>query len=383
MHNNNTRGLRAALIYIAATALIVIGVQPILIGPFSERLSLDLSQQGWLLSSDMAGILLGTLLLPAVERRIGGRGLYLCAALATAAFNITSATLDGFAALLACRCACGVGAGLLYAGAINALGRLPGQDRSYGLTLLLQTLVFAAFAANLPVLAVAVGDSLALASIGIWFVLIALVCLAIPAQLRSEGPARNPGSGVGSARIGRFALLGMLCLQLAIYCIWGFIDQLGRERGIGAIDIGWAFGLGVLGGLPGAALPSLLGGRVSRGPMIGLGSLLVLASIIMLDGYTSTGRQLCAALFLMNFGWVLALTYYMSSISTNDPRGNLTQLVSVVQSGAATIAPALIAVLLQRTDHEAIFLTSSLAVIAGFGLKCAAGVSVRKSASEG
>ncbi|WP_207886130.1 MFS transporter [Pseudomonas sp. 30_B] len=383
MHNNNTRGLRATLIYIAATALIVIGVQPILIGLFSERLSLDLSQQGWLLSSDMAGILLGTLLLPAVERRIGGRGLYLCAALATAAFNITSATLDGFAALLACRCACGVGAGLLYAGAINALGRLPGQDRSYGLTLLLQTLVFAAFAANLPVLAVAVGDSLALASIGIWFVLIALVCLAIPAQLRSEGPARNPGSGVGSARIGRFALLGMLCLQLAIYCIWGFIDQLGRERGIGAIDIGWAFGLGVLGGLPGAALPSLLGGRVSRGPMIGLGSLLVLASIIMLDGYTSTGRQLCAALFLMNFGWVLALTYYMSSISTNDPRGNLTQLVSVVQSGAATIAPALIAVLLQRTDHEAIFLTSGLAVITGFGLKCAAGVSVRRSASEG
>ncbi|MCJ1886510.1 MFS transporter [Pseudomonas sp. LA21] len=383
MHNNNTRGLRAALIYIAATALIVIGVQPILIGLFSERLSLDLSQQGWLLSSDMAGILLGTLLLPAVERRIGGRGLYLCAALATAAFNITSATLDGFASLLACRCACGVGAGLLYAGAINALGRLPGQDRSYGLTLLLQTLVFAAFAANLPVLAVAVGDSLALASIGIWFVLIALVCLAIPAQLRSEGPARNAGSGVGSARIGRFALLGMLCLQLAIYCIWGFIDQLGRERGIGAIDIGWAFGLGVLGGLPGAALPSLLGGRVSRGPMIGLGSLLVLASIIMLDGYTSTGRQLCAALFLMNFGWVLALTYYMSSISTNDPRGNLTQLVSVVQSGAATIAPALIAVLLQRTDHEAIFLTSGLAVIAGFGLKCAAGVSVRRSASEG
>ena len=46
MHNNkNTLLLRAALIYIAATALIIIGVQPIFIGLVSERLNLNLSQR--------------------------------------------------------------------------------------------------------------------------------------------------------------------------------------------------------------------------------------------------------------------------------------------------------------------------------------------------
>lgn len=69
MHNNNnTLLLRAALIYIAATALIIIGVQPIFIGLLAERLHLDLSQQGWVLSSEMSGTLLGCLLL-SIPRR--------------------------------------------------------------------------------------------------------------------------------------------------------------------------------------------------------------------------------------------------------------------------------------------------------------------------
>ncbi|WP_312819270.1 MFS transporter, partial [Pseudomonas sp.] len=136
MHNNkNNLLLRAALIYIAATALIIIGVQPIFIGLVAERMNLDLSQQGWILSSEMTGTLLGSLLLPLLGRRFGGRGLYLAGALAALLLNVLSAMLDSLATLVLCRLACGVATGLLYAGAISGLGRLPGQDRSYGLSL--------------------------------------------------------------------------------------------------------------------------------------------------------------------------------------------------------------------------------------------------------
>jgi len=384
--DNNSRALRAALIYIAATALIIIGVQPIFIGLLAERLALSLSQQGWVLSGEMAGTLLGSLLgsllLPALGRRFGGRGLYLYAAQAAGLLNAASALLDDYVLLLACRCACGSAAGLLYSGAINALGRLPGQDRSYGLSLLLQTAVFALFAASLPLLAEAIGNRPASASIGLWFALIALASLAIPRRLRLDAPAAASGNGAGSALIGRFALLGMLFLQLAIYCIWGFVEQLARERGIAAVDVGWAFGLGVLGGLPGAALPSLLGARVSRGPMIGLGSALVLLSIVLLGGYANDAGRLCGALFVMNFGWVLALTYYMASIATNDPRGNLTPWVSVVQSGAAALAPAFIAVLLQGAGRQSIFVSAGAAVVTGFALKCLAGLAQRRQPQQ-
>lgn len=380
MYNNNSLLLRATLIYIAATSLIIIGVQPIFIGLIAERLGLNLSQQGWILSIEMTGTLLGSLLLPALGRRLCGRNVYLGAALAAALLNLASASLDSYSALLACRCACGIATGVLYAGAINALGRLPGQDRSYGLSLLLQTAIFALYATTLPHVAQAYGARAAIASISLWFGLILLVALIIPSHLRIGAPERRAesGGGGGSALIGRFSLLGMLCLQLAIYCIWGFVDQLARERGIDAIDVGWAFGLGVLGGLPGGALPSLLGGRVNRASMIGLGSLMVLLSIVMLAHYVHDADYLCGALFLMNFGWVLALTYYMGAIATNDPRGNLTPLVSVLQSGAAAVAPAFIAVLQMGNARESIFISAGVAVVMGFILKSLAGWTHRR-----
>lgn len=218
MHNNNnTLLLRAALIYIAATALIIIGVQPIFIGLLAERLHLDLSQQGWVLSSEMSGTLLGCLLLSIPRRHPSGRGLYLAAAFAALMLNLLSAALDTLTNLILCRFACGIAAGLLYAGSISGLGRLPGQDRSYGLSLLIQTAVFALYATCLPQLAEQFGHRTAIASLGFWFVLIAMAALFIPVRLQRVTPVRLAQPGGGSAIIGRYALLGMLCLQLAIY----------------------------------------------------------------------------------------------------------------------------------------------------------------------
>ena len=134
MHNNNnTLLLRAALIYIAATALIIIGVQPIFIGLLAERLQLDLSQQGWVLSSEMSGTLLGSLILPVLGRRLSGRGLYLAAAIAALMLNVLSAALDTLTTLILCRFACGIAAGVLYAGSISGLGRLPNCSASCGM----------------------------------------------------------------------------------------------------------------------------------------------------------------------------------------------------------------------------------------------------------
>lgn len=185
MHNNNnTLLLRAALIYIAATALIIIGVQPIFIGLLAERLHLDLSQQGWVLSSEMSGTLLGCLLLSIPRRHPSGRGLYLAAAFAALMLNLLSAALDTLTNLILCRFACGIAAGLLYAGSISGLGRLPGQDRSYGLSLLIQTAVFALYATCLPQLAEQFGHRTAIASLGFWFVLVAMAALFIPVRLQ-------------------------------------------------------------------------------------------------------------------------------------------------------------------------------------------------------
>ncbi|WP_216891555.1 MFS transporter [Pseudomonas putida] len=366
--------LRAALIFIACTSFIVCGVQPIFMGLVTEQLSLSLDQQGWVVSVEMIGMTLGTLLCPILMKRQGGRSLCLFVGLLCVALSIATAFASTNAMLLLVRLAAGTCAGLVYAYAVSTLGRLPNQDRSFGLMLLLQTPEYSLFSAALPLLAAQSGTVTALCSFGLWYLLICGASLALPrkpAVLIGSGEG-TPAQG-GSSRTGRSALVGMLFMQIAIYCVWGFIDQLARDQGIDGVDIGWAFGLSAIGGLPGAGLPALLGARVNRQLMIAVGLVAIFVSIAMLTGHTRTPMQLCVALLLINFGWVLSLSYYMALITTNDPTGKLTPLVSITLMGAAAVTPALIALLVEGANQQLIFLLGTSALVVAFAITCLGG----------
>ncbi|MBF8729841.1 MFS transporter [Pseudomonas guariconensis] len=370
--------LRASLIFIACTSFIVCGVQPIFMGLVTEQLHLSLDQQGWVVSVEMIGMTLGTLLCPVVMKRQGGRSLCLWVGLLCVALSMATAFAPSNGTLLLVRLAAGTCAGLVYAYAVSTLGRLPNQDRSFGLMLLLQTPEYSLFSAALPLLAAQSGTVTALCSFGLWYLLICGASLALPRK-----PAALIGSGEGtsaqggSSRVGRSALVGMLFMQIAIYCVWGFIDQLARDQGIDGVDIGWAFGLSAIGGLPGAGLPSLLGARVNRQLMIAVGLVAIFVSIAMLTGHTRTPMQLFVALLLINFGWVLSLSYYMALITTNDPSGKLTPLVSITLMGAAAVTPALIALLVEGSNQQLIFLLGTSALVIAFAVTCLGGRSKR------
>lgn len=379
-----TTTLRAALIFIAVVSIIIIGVQPIFIGLLVERLDLNLAEQGWVISIEMAGMALGTLLLPPLARRCSGRSLCLAFVGLNLLSNLLSAHADGLSLLMLSRLATGTCGGALYAYAVWGLGRLPDQDRSFGFMLLLQTPIYSFYAAALPALAEDAGTRMALYSFAGWVLLMGLASLCIPKNLQLTAPSEQASASQnGCAIIGRYSLVGMLFLQVAIYCVWGFIDQLGRERGISAVDIGWAFGVGgAVGGLPGALLPSVLGARVSRGLMIALGSLAVLVSTAMLTGQSHDTFELMVAISLLNFGWVLALSYYMSTITINDPHGNLTPLVSITLMSAAAVTPAVIGMAMQDSNRTLIFLVSSVALLLGLIFKWMGTARSRRAAAQ-
>jgi len=104
--------------------------------------------------------------------------------------------------------------------------------------------------------------------------------------------------------------------------------------------------------------------------MIAVGLVAVFISIAMLTGHTRTPMQLCVALLLLNFGWVLSLSYYMALITTNDPTGKLTPLVSITLMGAAAVTPALIAMLVEGSNQQLIFLLGTGALVIAFAVTC-------------
>ncbi len=357
--------LRAACILIAGIAILAIGVQPIFIGLLVERLALSLAQQSAVMSAEMCGSILGTLACMPLMRRCSVRRVAFVAALALLGGNLLTAQVERLESLVAMRFVCGVGCGVLYAYAIYGLGCLQGPARSYGVLLFLQTGLFALVAALLPMIAGRLGFSWAIGYLAAWFIPVCLACFCLPRA--ALGPTLK-GAALQGERLtlaGALSLIGMVLLQLSIYSLWGFVEGVGRNAGITSVDIGEAVSIGLLGGLPGAALPSLLGERLGRVPMILCGSLLVLLSIFMFATRIHSAVDLGLAVFLMNVGWNLALSYYMSSIVSHDPTGTLTRLIGAVQVISGAAAPTLLMLFMRDGGRQTIFLLSAGAIVLG------------------
>lgn len=380
---NTSFALRAACIFIAAASIIAIGVQPIFIGLLTERLGLTLVQQSWTMSAEMCGSVLGTLLCLPMIRRLGSRSIGLGTSVLLFGSNLLTAWVGQVDHLLALRFVSGLGSGLLYSYAIYCLGRMSGPDRSFGFLLFLQTALFAFCAVVMPMIAESMGFGAAMGFLSVWYALVCVACMCLPAQQVDEVvPARTGGHLSGLTIVGVCSMVGMLLLQLSIYSLWGFVEGIASDAGIAPVDIGWAISIGLLGGLPGAALPSLLGSRLGRVPMILTGSLIVLVSIYMLASRIHDTVDLALTVFLMNMGWNLALSYYMSSVVTHDPHGRLTRLVGVVQVGAAAAAPTLLALFMQGEGRGSIFMMSSATILLGVALMLVMLVMSRKRAGD-
>ncbi|WP_267398324.1 MFS transporter [Pseudomonas sp. GM_Psu_2] len=358
--------VRAACIAIAAASILVIGVQPIFIGLLTERLGLSLAQQSWTLSVEMCGSIVGTLLYLPMNRFLGPRTLALGTALLLLFANTATASVTALDPLLALRGLSGLCSGVLYSYAIYWLGSMPGQDRSFGILLFVQTALFASSAVIMPMIAQWQGFAGAIYYLAAWFALVCLLSLCLPARHSPETRSVSQASlRSGLTVIGVCSLLGMLFLQLSIYSLWGFVEGIASDAGVAPVDIGWAISLGLLGGLPGAALPSAAGRHLGRMPMILTGSLAVLGAIYLLATRIHTAADLLLAVFLMNFGWNLALSYYMSLVVTHDPSGRLTKLVGVVQVASAAAAPTLLGLIIEGNDRRSLFVLSSGAILIG------------------
>ncbi|SHM01899.1 MFS transporter [Phytopseudomonas punonensis] len=369
MNTSNQNIIRAACIFIAAASIIVIGVQPIFIGLLTERMSMTLVQQSWTMSAEMCGSLVGTLLYVPMLRFLGPRTIALSTALVLLFANAATASVTAFDMLLALRCISGICSGILYSYAIYCLGRMNGPDRSFGILLFVQTALFSSSAVVLPIVAEWKGFSGAIYYLVAWFVLLCLVCFCLPTKQSEEDKIVSSEPLLsGLTLIGVCSLLGMLFLQLSIYSLWGFVEGIASEAGIAPVDIGWAISIGLLGGLPGAALPSIAGRHLGRMPMILLGSLAVLGAIYMFATRIHTASDMAIAVFLMNFGWNLALSYYMSSVVTHDPTGRLTKIVGMVQVASAAAAPTLLSLFIEGNDRFSIFVLSSGAILIGCAL---------------
>ncbi|WP_049785896.1 MFS transporter [Sphingobium chlorophenolicum] len=357
-----------ASILVATFALAMTGVQPIFVGLLADRIGLSIDSVALLLGAEQFGLVAGaTLGFGRLRHYRLTRWVFSAGTLAAIA-SAATALAGTLPVLMALRFIVGMAVGAAYTVSVFALGRSAKPDRAYGLILFAQTLLWAIYAPILPLLASRLGAAAAILSTSLWFILVAICALGLPQREDREtvGEIRQIAETRPANRPAWFGLAGMFLLQVSIYAQWGFLERVGKDAGMTPETVGWAFGIGLLGGLPGGMLPALIADRFGHRWPIAIGTVTVIAADLLFALAPSPAMHFLLAVFLLNFGWVLALAYYMGFIALFDRTGSATRLISMVQTLGTAFGPVSVALIVSGNNLRPIFLLSSVA--AGIGI---------------
>ncbi|MER8087488.1 MFS transporter [Streptomyces sp. NPDC058316] len=321
---------------------------PTIVGRLSVHLGLSTAQAGLvgsalLVSSATAGFTLAGRVETYGPRRPARIGLVLamvgygCAALAgSVPLVVMGAMIGGF----------GSGTATAVAAAGIAAQRDPHRTSSLGLLSVSAT----AGALYLTIPHLGGGHRLPFASI-------ALVALLVwPATARLGGPA--PGGPAAPVvgrlphrRSGLVLAGGMLVWSMAQNALWGVSSRIGVvQAGLSEVTIGAVFAAALGAALLGVMGAGVLGARLGRAVPIGLGTVIIAASIVLSSSAGSLG-SFATGEILWNTVYPVVLSYLIGLAASLDVRGRWAVLAGSASSVGVACGPVLGSVLSEQAGY--------------------------------
>lgn len=363
---------RIAALAVGSIALLMIGLQPLLLGELVERRMLTLEGVGIVAMGEIVAVGLGVLLADAWLPLGRARAIALVAALATALCDAATVAAAGDIVFTAIRVAAGLGEGVLVWIATGVIVRSALPDRLAGIFLVVQTLAQAAAAALLALVVVPgfgwAGGFVALAALA---VLAVLPVLALPRRLSPLAPAQAGGSRW--SREGLLAL-GIAFLQMAaIGALWAYLEPLGRRAGLDGTAaqtlISAVLAMQVAGGAVAAALVRRLGAIVT----LAAGALVLGALAAAIASAPTPAPTRFAGLCLaFGFAWLFLMPFHIRLALDADASGQAAVRVPAAQLIGSAFGPLVASLFVAGDDAAPVplvcvaFAAAALAALGGF-----------------
>ncbi|MHA6788230.1 SDR family NAD(P)-dependent oxidoreductase [Pseudomonas bijieensis] len=342
MHITSTvsRKHLVAALTLGSVAVLMVGLQPVLLGELLAEGRLSLEGVGLVAMGEIValglGVVLGDLL-----RTVNLRLLSVMAAVFAASMHLVTANTTGDNELIFVRALAGLAEGLLLWGAVNLIVRGPAPDRVSGLFMVVQTLAQGIIAAVLafwilPRQHVAGG-----------FVFLAFISLAVLPLVRWQPSQLAPlsedtGQDLGFAwNLRQGLLMAVVFMQLsAIGALWAYLEPLGKYVGLDAqsaqLLISGTLFMQVLGG----GLGILLVRKVSDFKLLAVAAFLlgsISGAIFLLDGQDAKPFLMLSGTFGLVY---LMLTPFQVRIALKlDPSGRVAALIPGMQLLGCAFGP--------------------------------------------
>ncbi|UYK68070.1 MFS transporter [Xanthomonas sacchari] len=342
---------------IGAIALLILGVQPIVLGALVEQHLITLPGVGVVAMGEIIalgiGVALGDALLPVSWQRATA----IMAALLAAALNLATVQAQGDAAFVALRAAAGLAEGLLVWVATVSIVRAATPDRITAVFMVLQALAQIALAAALALWVLPAagwkGGFVAMAATCL-LVLPLAAALSVPASLAPAADAQCAATATARLRwsLATLAPLLVAFLQMsAIGALWAYLEPLALRAGLDAhaaqLQTSWVLGMQIVGGL--AAIYWVR--RLSVTATLTLGSValcVVAAAMYRVPGNAALGfAAVCVA---FGFAWMFLMPFHVGLALRADAQGRVAVLVPAAQLIGSACGPLLASLLLHADD---------------------------------
>lgn len=202
------------------------------------------------------------------------------------------------------------------------------------------------------------------------FAAIALVALLVwPATARLDGArtaeeTNSPVTGrLPHRRSGLVLAGGMLVWSMAQNALWGVSSRIGVvQAGLSEVTVGAVFAAALGAGLLGVTGAGLLGARLGRAVPIGLGTVVIAASIVLSSSARDLG-SFATGEIMWNTVYPVVLSYLIGLAASLDVRGRWAVLAGSASSVGVACGPLLGSVLSEEAGYPAMGLILGAATL--------------------
>ena len=355
----------AAALAVGTVAVLMIGVQPILLGELVDAKQVSLEGVGIVAMAEIVtlglGVALGDALLPGGQLR----RITLVAALLAACLDLLTMRASGDAAMTAVRAAAGLAEGVLVWGTTGVIVRHANPARLGGIFFVVQTIAQAALGALLAHAVIPrAGWQGGFAALAVLTLLPCVLAFRQPARL---APLALPAVSGFRWSLSTLLPLAVAFLQLAtLGAFWAYLEPLGKAAGFDAKAaqtlIAGVLVMQVIGG----STAAFAVGRLPVRPTLVACSGVLVAVMLTLHALPP-GRTFDFAIGCAVFGfvWMFMLPFHIGLAFGADTSGRLAGLVPAAQLLGSAFGPLMASFIVEGDEAGAVpWLSAAFALAA-------------------
>lgn len=337
--NPSRTNLWAAL-WVGSVGLLVLGLQPILLGALLNEGRVNFDQLALAATVEILAIGIGSILAAFV---LGSGAIRIKAVVflvLTALFNFATAATTGAMAVIITRGFAGLAEGGLVAFAVELIARSRHPGRIGGYFVSLQTLGQAFIAVFMALWIVprwgSAGGFGALA-------IVSLISLAaaflLPANYGSlPKPADQASSGLWRPAP-LTALLAIFCFYMFLGSLWAFLEPLGGDAGITPDIVGLMVSVSLVAQILGATISTAIEARLKFRTVLGVASLLAVLIALAISLHPHALIFWCLAMAI-GFIWLFVVPFQIRIAVDADASRGAALVVPAAQLFGAALGPA-------------------------------------------